>query len=47
MVELGLPPDVVQEQLGHADPRITAGCYFAQEERRAQLVEAAPKQRAS
>jgi len=38
-VERQVPPDVLQANLGHADPRTTAGYYQAQEGRRAEALE--------
>lgn len=32
--EVGVPPDVLQANLGHSDPRTTAGYYKAQLDRR-------------
>jgi integrase len=39
--ERNVPPDVLQEQLGQADPRTTAGYYRAQIKRRAAAMESA------
>jgi integrase len=39
--EAGVPIDVLQEQLGQADPRTTAGYYRAQTKRRLELLERA------
>ena len=37
--EAQVSPDVLQANLGHADPRTTAGYYRAQERRRAEQME--------
>lgn len=39
--EAGVPPDVLQAEMGHADPRTTAGYYTAQLERRVAAMRAA------
>jgi hypothetical protein len=36
-----VPPDVLQANLGQADPRTTAGYYRAQEQRRQRQMERA------
>lgn len=40
-VEAGVPPDVLQANLGHSDPRVTARYYRAQEKRRMAQMERA------
>ncbi|MDE2395148.1 MAG: tyrosine-type recombinase/integrase [Burkholderiales bacterium] len=39
--ERGVPPDILQETLGHADPRTAAGYYRAPSERRQRAIEEA------